>query len=193
MEKTISKFVVFQEYMKRARDFFEMGKIIDNDEKEFWNSAFLYSISLELGCKSFLLYHNGEEFENLPFDELKKVVNILAKKWGHQLTLMFEKIQEISYQETIKSLLLKRYRCSSDCIMQGSDIVKILESCYFEIRYPMPKSIVEDYPISDEKDSFYDVTLDSNLPFFVDEVLREIQEEVAYKESVQFPRRRGSN
>ena len=171
---------VFQEYMKRARSFLGMGKIIDEHHQYFWNSAFLYSISLELGCKSFLLYHQGDEYENLQFEELKLKVDQLAKKKNHKLYPMLKEISEISSGKVIKELLAREYRKSKDLILSGVEIVKILESCYWEVRYPTPISINDKYPITDEKNSFYDVTIDCHLAFFVEQILNELEREIIY-------------
>jgi hypothetical protein len=166
---------VFQEYMKRARSFLGMGKIIDEHDQYFWNSAFLYSISLELGCKSFLLYHQGGEYENLPFEDLKQKVDQIAKKKNHQLISMLKEISENFHVKAIKELLTKEYRRSGKYILTGFKFVEILESCYWEVRYPLPTSINDRYPITDEKNSFYDVTIDCHLAFFVEQILNELE------------------
>ena len=135
-----------------------------------------------MGCKGFILYFKGAKFENKPFNEQKYIINKLAKVDGHNLNDMLNKIQEISKNDSIKNILQRKLPTSEKHILTGIDYAKILERCYFEMRYPIPSSIVENFPVPAKKGIFLDVTQDSYLKYFVTEVLNELENEIKYIE-----------
>lgn len=116
----------------------------DSDDDAFESNArFSEIMGLEKILKATLLYLNHTEYEALQYDAAKQVVNKLAMKWGHDFELMLNELERVGCAD-IKQLKLNIYDGYN-----GHGLIVALNQGYTEIRYPVPKLVSDNFPLSD--------------------------------------------
>lgn len=111
-------------------------------DSPFNYEPFIDAMAFEKICKSYLLAENFIEYKDLNDDEAKKKINSLAKRWGHRLKTMANKINEYIGNERIETIMNQDFDGYT-----GKQLVKVMEAAYLECRYPVPKHIHEEFPV----------------------------------------------
>jgi len=98
-------------------------------------------MGLEKFLKAALLAEMRGEYEGLPNDQAKTLLNKLAMKFGHDFDRMLRDVANAGCGdiEQIKNTEFDGY--------QGSALVKALKAGYMETRYPVPSAIADEFPI----------------------------------------------
>lgn len=129
------------------------------DEEFPFYVAFLYHQGLEKISKGYLLGQRSVEYESLPFQQAKKIINQIVtdkKKMGHNLNGMIQKLVELKILED--DVFKKRYVISDDIKFNtGAECVEILEKAYLECRYPVPNPSYKKYPIVGSNGHWYPI------------------------------------
>lgn len=99
-------------------------------------------LALEKVLKALLLYHAGNQYENLDEKQSEKEIEKLAKGYGHKIK---EMLKESSYHFGKESL--DRLKGSDFDGFSGAEMIRAVEAGYMESRYPTLKPIYEQFKI----------------------------------------------
>jgi hypothetical protein len=116
----------------------------DKEDKGFeGNARFSEIMGLEKFLKAALLFHFHGRYEGLPQPEAKKMLNKLAKKYGHDFKKMMGELSKIGLNDIdqIKKEDFDGY--------SGSALICAVTAGYMETRYPVPKPISDEFPIGE--------------------------------------------
>lgn len=107
--------------------------------------AYFNAISLEMFCKSCILFEKHKEYDGLNESEAKMAIEVIVKKAGHSLHKM---LLGTSVIDSSKKQELLNANYDGYVVNQ---VVDILEAAYLEGRYPVCKPISRklfpDYPL----------------------------------------------
>ena len=129
------------------------------DEEFPFFVAFLYHQGLEKISKGYLLGHRSVEYESLPFQQAKEIIDQIVrdkKKMGHNLKGMIQKLITLKVLE--EDVFKKRYLISDDTKFNTrAECIEVLEKAYFECRYPVPNPSYTKYPIAGSNGHWYPI------------------------------------
>jgi len=99
-------------------------------------------LSLEKILKALLLYYDGSKYETVNEEQSKKIIEKLARRYGHGIKKMVEKASNYLGKSAIDNLNSNDFDGFS-----GADLICALEAGYMESRYPTLKPIHEQFKI----------------------------------------------
>lgn len=152
--------------------------------------AFFYHQGLEKICKAYLLGTMAPEYESKTEQEARMKVNELATGMGHKLEEMINTL--VNCQVLDKSILEKSYGDFDGKAITGEKCIEILKRAYLECRYPVPKSVYENYPLSNKKGKaiggYWDPVASSEIREFAYEVALRLIKKIEEGFNVSIPR-----
>lgn len=157
MEKLTKEIVVYAWFFSGLRDLF----FAFQTDSQFRYEPFLNTMGFEKICKAYLLAENSFEYENLENDEAKQKINSLAKKWGHNLKRMVNKIKKGINDPKLENMINQNFDGYT-----GKQLIKVMQAAYLECRYPVPKHIHEKFPIKGKSDMYWEPICSSGIEKF---------------------------
>lgn len=159
MLKKLKKEVVVFEYLLRGiEDLFFAFKI---DELFSRHKPYFYAMGFEMICKAYLLAKESNKYETLSRTKATKKIDELCKGWGHKLKDMIKEIKKIIKTQDFKNLFKKDY--NGFC---GSQLVKVMQSAYFECRYPVPKPIFRKFKVPNYPRTYWEPLYSTGMDKF---------------------------
>lgn len=142
---------------------FELG-----DGKWFTYVPYFDALGLEIFAKAYFIAQRSAEFEELNFQEAKKKIDLIAKSYNHKFKKLFEDLNTAVGGNKIQNLLDTRFDG-----FKGDRICEVLMAANIEIRYPVPTSISDSFPIAGTNMT-WDPLMSSGVSKFSYTVSREI-------------------
>ena len=99
-------------------------------------------LALEKVLKALLLYHAGNQYENLCEKQSEKEIENLARGFGHNINKMLKESSTYFGKASLDTLMASDFDGFS-----GAEMIRAVEAGYMESRYPTLKPIYEQFKI----------------------------------------------
>jgi len=140
-------------------------------------------MGLEMICKGYLLAVHRAEYKDLVEKKANETINLLAKKWGHEVKKLIRNIKSHIGKEKIQPFLEKEFRgfgqkkdpCRKNK-KPSKTVLSAIEAAYLECRYPVPHSFCNDnlFKVNGFEDAYFDPLYSSDIPKFCYELCKVI-------------------
>lgn len=139
-----------------------------NEGRWFTYVPYFDALGLEIFAKAYFIAQRSAEFEELNSQEAKKKIDSIARAYNHKFKILLGDLNAAVGGNKIQNLLGARFDS-----FEGDRICEVLMAANTEIRYPVPTSISNSFPIAGTNMT-WDPLMSSGVSKFAYSVSREI-------------------